>query len=217
MTLVKALLLERPRLWIALILGAIVAACVPFSLRPLLRVLLGWNIAVWLYLILIWIMMAQANAARVRESAAREDESSVIVLTAVSVGALASIAAIVLELATAKNLGLGSSVRHFVFTGSTVIGSWCVIPTIFALHYARLFYAPSGTRALQFPDADVEPDYWDFLYFSFTIAVASQTADILIASKSMRRAVLAQSLLSFFFNACILALTINIAASLVGP
>lgn len=217
MTRIRSLLLERPRLWIALVLGAILAVCVPFPLRPLLRVLLGWNIAVWLYLILIGFMMARASAAQVRRSAAREDENSVIVLTTVSAGAIASIVAIVLELATAKNLGLGSSLRHVIFTGSTVIGSWCVIPTIFALHYARLFYAPAATRALQFPDADVEPDYWDFLYFSFTIAVASQTADISIASKSMRRAVLAQSLLSFFFNASILALMINIAASLVGP
>jgi len=63
----------------------------------------------------------------------------------------------------------------------------------------------------------LEPDYWDFMYFSFTIAVASQTADINLSSSSMRRAVLAQSVLSFFFNASILALSINIAASLIGP
>ena len=67
---------------------------------------------------------------------------------------------------------------------------------------------------LRFPDEQLEPDYWDFLYFSFTIAVASQTADVSIRSRAMRRAVLGQSLLSFFFNTSILALSINIAAGL---
>jgi len=217
MSFVKSLFLDRPRLWLALVLGVLVAACVPFALRPMLRVLFGWNVAVWAYLVLLWIMMVRADAARVRVIAGREDESAAIVLSAVSLGALASVVAIVLELATAKNLGLGSSLRHFIFTGATVIGSWCVIPTIFTQHYARLFYAATDSRPLQFPDGEIEPDYWDFLYFSFTIAVASQTADINVASTAMRRAVLAQSLLSFFFNAAILALTINIAASLVGP
>ena len=59
------------------------------------------------------------------------------------------------------------------------------------------------------------PDYWDFLYFSFIIGVASQTADVEITSKVIRRTSLAHSILSFFFNSAILALTINIAAGLV--
>jgi len=213
----KSLLVDRPRLVIAGLIGAVLAWLVPAHLHVLVRILLGWNVALWLYLLLIWIMMVRADAARVRAVAAREDENAVIVLSAVCVAALGSIAVIVLELSTAKNLGLGSSVLHFVFTGSTVIGSWCLIPSIFTLHYARLYYAAEDKRALQFPDLHLEPDYWDFLYFAFTIAVASQTADISIASSSMRRAVLAQSLLSFFFNASILALSINIAASLLGP
>lgn len=210
-------MLDRPRMIIALLIGAALAIFIPAHLPVLVRVLLGWNIALWLYLVLIWIMMARAGAAHVREVAAREDENAVIILTSVCIAAIASIAVIVLELATAKNLGFDSSVLHFVFTGSTVVGSWCLIPTIFTLHYARLYYGSPNVRTLQFPDAQVEPDYWDFLYFAFTIAVASQTADIGIASSPMRRAVLAQSLLSFFFNASILALSINIAASLLGP
>jgi len=206
MPLIKYLMLDRPRMIIAMLIGAVLAVLIPLhTTHVLLKVLLGWNIAIWLYLALIWIMMARASAAHVREIAAREDENAVIVLTAACIAAIASIAAIVLELATAKNLGLGSSVLHFVFTGATVLGSWC------------LYYGSPTVRTLQFPDSTVEPDYWDFLYFSFTIAVASQTADIGIASSPMRRAVLAQSLLSFFFNASILALSINIAASLLGP
>jgi len=217
MSLIKSLMLDRPRMIVALLIGAVFATFAPLHVHLLLKILLGWNIAIWLYLLLIWIMMARADAAHVRDIAAREDENSVMILSVVCIAAIASIAVIVLELATAKNLGLGSSVLHFVFTGATVVGAWCLIPSIFTLHYARLYYGSPEVRTLQFPDCNVEPDYWDFLYFAFTIAVASQTADIGIASSPMRRAVLAQSLLSFFFNASILALSINIAASLLGP
>jgi uncharacterized membrane protein len=80
-----------------------------------------------------------------------------------------------------------------------------------------MFYrSHANHRPLAFPDAEENPDYWDFLYFSFTIAVAAQTSDVALMSRSMRKVVLAQSILSFVFNAAILGLSINIAASLVG-
>ena len=69
---------------------------------------------------------------------------------------------------------------------------------------------------MAFPDREPEPNYWDFLYFSFTIAVAAQTSDVAVLSRPARKAVLAQSVLSFFFNAAILGLSVNIAASAVG-
>ena len=75
---------------------------------------------------------------------------------------------------------------------------------------------PSSDRALRFPDRNPEPDYWDFLYFAFTIAVASQTADVSLANRSARRSVLAQSILSFYFNMAVLGLSINVAAGLLS-
>ena len=44
--------------------------------------------------------------------------------------------------------------------------------------------------------------------------MASQTADVSVTQPAMRRLVLLQSVLSFAFNTAVLALTINIAASL---
>ena len=106
---------------------------------------------------------------------------------------------------------------HYAFTGATIFGSWCLLATVFTFHYARLFYlSPIEQRALRFPDNEENPDYWDFLYFSFTIAVAAQTSDVSAMSRLMRKTVLAQSTLSFLFNVAIIGLSINIAASLVG-
>jgi uncharacterized membrane protein len=88
---------------------------------------------------------------------------------------------------------------------------------MFTLHYARHYYrSTEGEPALRFPDRHLKPDYWDLLYFSFTIAVASQTSDVVVCSKSARKTALAQSVLSFFFNLAVLGLSVNIAASMVG-
>jgi uncharacterized membrane protein len=89
---------------------------------------------------------------------------------------------------------------------------------MFTLHYGHMYYrAQEELRPLRFPDHDtLEPDYWDFLYFSFTIAVAAQTSDVTVMTQDMRKVVLAQSVLSFLFNAAIIGLSINVAAGLIG-
>ena len=83
----------------------------------------------------------------------------------------------------------------------------------------RHIYHPLCTyvlpHPLSFPNEDL-PDYWNFLYFSFTVAVAAQTSDVAIASRNTHKVVLLQSILSFIFNVAIIGLCINIAASLIG-
>lgn len=207
----------RPRLVIAMVGGALVTALLPADFRWMTRALIGWNVAVWGYLLLVWLLMARADAALVKKVAQREDENAEAILALACAAALVSLAAIVLELATSRNLTLESRLLHYLFTALTVLGSWFLVGTFFTLHYASMFYSVPATSApLQFPERDRIPDYWDFLYFSFTIAVALQTSDIVIVSSSMRKVVLAQAVLTFLFNAAILGLSVNIAASLVG-
>ncbi len=208
----------RPRLVYALVLGVVAAGAIPLpDADLLLHVLVGWNVAVVSYLAFVWTMMIQADDGDVRAYAERQDESTYVVLTTVSLAALLSLAAIVLELATASKGALHHPF-HIVLTGVTVVGSWFLIPTIFGIHYAHSYYQTDRGQAppLLFPEQGLKPDYWDFIYFSFTIAVASQTAEIAPGNRSMRKAVLGQAVLSFFFNASILALSINIGASLAS-
>ena len=116
----------------------------------------------------------------------------------------------------AKAPGTPHALPHVLFALVTVAGSWLLVPTMFALTYASQYYRTAHGSGLNFPQSDdgFKPDYGDFLYFSFTIAVASQTADVSVSTQAMRRLVLLQSVLSFAFNTAILAFTINIAASL---
>jgi uncharacterized membrane protein len=207
----------RPRLVISIMLGIGVGLVIPSQWSLVARVLIGWNVTVWSYLCLMGWLMMRANHARVRLIAEQEDKNAVVILAIMSVAAIVSLAAIILELSTVKDLALSSRMVHYAFTGATVFGSWCLVATLFTFHYARIFYrSPIERRALRFPDNEESLDYWDFLYFSFTIAVAAQTSDISVMTRSMRKTVLAQSILSFLFNVAILGMTINIAASLVG-
>jgi uncharacterized membrane protein len=217
MNLYPQVLRNRPYMTLGFVAGLVVGFLSPAALKPTARVLLGWDAAVWIYLILIWFHMAVATEDHVRTHAQREDENAGAVLFVICVATVASIVAIVLELGTTKDLGIASKVLHSAITGLTLIGAWFLIPTIFTLHYARVFYGSDpATPALVFPDREISPNYWDFLYFSFTIAVASQTADVGMRGRSARRSVLAQSILSFYFNVAVLGLCVNIAASLVG-
>lgn len=209
--------LARPRLAIAIAAGVVVGLALPWDVSPVARGLIGWNVTVWLYLLLMGWLMMRANHVRVRNIAEQEDKGAVAILAIMSVAAIVSIAAIILELSTVKGLSFSHRLAHYAFTGFTVFGSWCLVATLFTFHYARIFYrSPVEQRALRFPNNEETLDYWDFLYFSFTIAVAAQTSDVTVMSHSMRKTVLAQSILSFLFNVAILGLSINIAASLVG-
>lgn len=211
------LIRSHPRLMVAILAGLVASFTLPSSISGVARLLAEWNVAVWLYLCLMGSIMMTSTTGTVRRIAEREDNSGVVVLVMLSIAATLSLAAIVLELSSAKGLPEKDKLSHYMFTGMTVIGSWLLLGTIYTFHYARLFYrSPATQRALRFPEGDVNPTYVDFLYFSLTIAVAAQTSDVTVMSSPMRRVVLAHSVLSFIFNAAIIGLTINIAAGLVG-
>lgn len=217
MQLLRRLISSRPRLSIAFSLGIAAAYLLPFQTGYIARILIGWNVVTWSYLLLVGWLMMRASHHQVRAIAVREDQTAFAVLAIMSAAAVISIVAIVFELSTARHLSLSQRLFHYLLTASTVISSWGLVGTMFTFHYAVLFYrSPSQARALAFPSHEPEPDYWDFLYFSFTIAVAAQTSDVAVLSRPARKAVLAQSVLSFFFNAAILGLSVNIAASAVG-
>jgi uncharacterized membrane protein len=201
---------------VALVLGLAAGYLASASLGLTSRILLGWDIAVWAYLLMIWAHMLLSSREDVRAHASIDDEKAVTVLAVVCTATIASVLAILFELSS-KGPAPGSQAFRSTLTGMTLLGAWFLIPTIFTLHYARVYYASDPKRpALAFPDGALEPDYLDLLYFSFTIAVASQTADIGLRDSSARRAVLAQSVLSFYFNVSVLGLCINVAAGMLG-
>ncbi len=208
---------SRPYLLGALALGVIVGLLVPERYTDLRRALIGWNSGVWIYLLAMAWTMFRADHSRVRSIAEKQDESGGAVLGAVVVGAILSVYAIVTELANMRDASEHVKALHYAFTALTVIGSWLLVGVMYCFHYAHIYYTASKhALPLEFPDQHTQPNYWDFLYFSFTLSVAVQTSDVTVKTRAMRKLVLGHCVLAFFFNLVILGLSVNIAASLVN-
>lgn len=209
----------RPRLLAAIAVGVCAGWLLPDALSGASRLLVAWNAAVWLYLVLVGTMMAHPDHGRLRRQAAAHAESAVVVLILAAAASMTSLAAIFVELGLVRASGAALDWRHLSLTLATVVGAWLLLPIEFALTYASRYYplaAPAG--GLDFPHP-VEheappPNYTEFLYFSFTIAATAQTSDVGVTSRAMRRLVVAHSVLSFAFNTLVLALAINMVASL---
>ena len=164
--------------------------------------------------------MSKATIQKMRLQARRQDESRWIILIVVVAAACTSLLAIILMLSGSKKFSPQILTLHISLSLFTIVASWLLIQTIFALHYAHLYYKQSSDRdsevnaPLEFPSEKL-PDYGDFLYFSFGIGMTSQVADVQISSRLLRRLALVHQTLTFFFNTLILALGINILASLI--
>src|SRR5438445_7025036 len=159
--------------------------------------LVAWDISVTLYLALATHLMSRSDVDRIRDRAAMEDEGQFAILVLTVVAALASLGAIFAELGT----GTGRRPAHIVLSALTILLSWAFIHTIFALHYAHEFYDETAGRGMSFPGGDPNPDYWDFVYFSFVIGMTSQVSDVAITSKVIRRTATVHGIVSFLFNA----------------
>jgi len=207
------LLRSRPRLWISIALGVVcygVATAFDGNMNMITRILFGWNIGVLFYLCAVSLLMARSTTTEIRRHAAGQDEGAVTILVLTIAAGIASLGAIFVEVGNAQTTAAyGLYAAHGVVT---IVLSWAFIHTIFALHYAHEFYDEEGGGGMKFPDDD-EPDYWDFIYFSFVIGMTFQVSDVAVMNKGIRRTVVSHGALSFFFTTAIIALTVNIAAT----
>jgi uncharacterized membrane protein len=210
----------RSRLILSILVALIVLVLLPswFSLST--KILCIWDAGMISFLAATWILMVQAKSKTMRRNAQSQDEGRLVILSIVTTAACASIFAIAFILKETKGKDISILIPHLLLAVVTIIGSWLLVHTIFAMHYAHEYYQDHQTQSdckaggLDFPE-DIEPDYWDFLYFSLVIGMTSQVSDVQITSRSMRRLSLLHSVLSFFFNTAIVAMSINIIAGLI--
>ena len=208
------LLKAQPRLLTAALVSALVWLFLPREWRASTRLLVAWDCATGLYLMLAMVMMARSNVDRIRHRAASKDEGKAVILGLTTITALVSLAGIMVELAAAKTSKGHGEWQHIAVAGLTVLLSWTFLHTIFAIHYAHEYYVGAEgelAEGLEFPGRE-PPDYWDFVYYSFVIGTACATADVNVTSKIMRRTTALHCVIAFFFNTTILALTVNIGA-----
>lgn len=204
------------RLYGSLLAGAVLFIVLPSPWPAVSRVLIGWNGFVLLYLGLVYSWMPRLTAQQICRKYIDEDPAAPVILVGGIVAAVLSLVAIVAVLSGIKEFTGLQRTAHFALSALTIVTAWTLVPTMFTLHYADMFYSvPPEERPLAFPQ-ESQPLFWDFAYFSFTIAAACQTADVATRGIAMRKVVLAQSIISFLFNAAILGFAINITAGLMA-
>lgn len=196
--------------------AAVTLTATAMDWRPATRLLAGWDVGVGLYLVLTCVLMSRASVSEIRRRAGVQDEGAIALLILTPAAAIASLVAVVVELGNSQS---SAAWPHLVLGMGTILLSWLFLHSIFALHYAREYYGEGRDEqvgGLKFPGSHA-PDYWDFLYFSFVIAMTSQVSDVAITSKVIRRLVNMHGVLSFFFNVSVLALTVNMVSGLIKP
>ena len=162
-------------------------------------------------------MMFWSTHERMRTRALQQDDGRIVILALVVAAAVISVCAIVAELAVVKDMQGVVRYAHIGLTILTLLSSWAFTQVMFALHYAHDYYSAVSRGhlgGLEFP-GEHAPDYGDFLYFACVIGTSGQTADVSFSSRTMRRTGLVHCVLAFLFNTTLLALTINIASSLL--
>lgn len=217
-SLIPPLVRARPRLFIAVAAAVLVGLLLPAELtgHAVTRGLIAWNTGTCLYIVLAALMMSRSSVHQMRRRAPVQDDGETAILILVALTAIASLAAIAGELAVVRDVHGWVRGAHVALAGITVMSSWGFIQIMFALHYAHEYYAAvcSGNPAgLHFPE-EPHPDYGDFFYFSAIVGTSGQTADVAFTSKHLRRIGTMHCILAYLFNTIVLALLINIGASL---
>lgn len=201
-------LLKRPHLAASALVGVGVFALLQQSMTTTQAMLIAFDVAASLYLVLIVYLMAQATANTMRARATQLDDGKWTVLAislcvaAVVMGALSG------ELRAAK----AKSVWDIALASSTILLAWLFVAIIFAQQYAHSFYMRAGQ--LQFPGT-AEPDYGDFFYLALVLSMCCQTSDVAVTASGMRRMVMLHSVVAFFFNVIIIAITVNVVAGVL--
>lgn len=207
-----------------LLIGAAVAAAVFWLGRSLLPtealVAVAWDCGVvTLAVLVLRVTLRFREEQMLKKVQHRSPSTGLLVLLAVAAAGFGIYAIALLLSVGQQRLGDAALLYGTVGIVTTAV-SWAFVHLLFALEYACVYYARDAKGApvggLDFP-GDHQPNYVDFLYFSFVIGVACQTAEVSTLTRSMRKIVLAQGLIAFMFNTVILAATVNVAAGLIQP
>jgi uncharacterized membrane protein len=213
----------RRRIGLAVMVGMAIFLALPDVMHLDSRILAAWISGVVCFLGIVLLMMSRADPPKTFYRARRQEAQHWTIFLLVVVMALTSIFAIALMLADNNKTTPELAVKvQIVLSVLAVLSSWFLTHTMFALHYATCYYREDYSTpeedfvgGIALPNEDDRPDYLDFMYFSFTIGMTSQTSDISITSPSLRRLALGHGIVSFFFYSVIIAASVGIVSGLI--
>lgn len=169
-------------------------------------VMLAFDAAAGAFLVSLWPLLRDDPAAIRRHAAANDANRPALLVITGSV-------MLVILLAVGSEVGGRPDAAATALVIATLALAWIFSNSVYALHYAHLFYSGDATGkdngGLDVPGS-TEPDYPDFLYFAYTLGMTFQTSDVQVTSRTIRRVVLLHSLAAFVFNLGVVAFTVNV-------
>jgi uncharacterized membrane protein len=219
---------SRLRIGVAVMFGMLIFLLLPDSMRLDSRILAAWISGVLFFLAVVVLMMSHADPTKTCYRAQRQEAQHRAIFLLVVFTALTSIFAIGLMLANNKSTPAPLLAVQVGLSVVAILCSWFLTHTMFALHYATCYYRRDYSAynsddlnpteqymgGIALPEEE-PPDYLDFMYFSFTIGMTSQTSDISITNRSMRRLATGHGIVSFFFYSIIIALSVGVVGGLI--
>jgi uncharacterized membrane protein len=205
------------RVFISVFFAAVVHAAASRELPFTARLAVTWTAFAASSLLLAWVVILSGDPGEVRRSAVLQDAGRSLIFTLVLLASCGSFWVVWVLIGLARGQSGPSYAFYMTLAPLSVVLSWCLVHTLFALRYAHIYYGAGqihGTHhgGLEFP-GDHLPDYMDFAYYSFVVGMTAQVSDVQVTSRRLRRVTLLHGLISFAFNTIILALTINALAS----
>ncbi len=181
-----------------------------------LAVVLGWDAAALAFLMTVWPIILRADGPNAQQLATREDETRGSARLLLVGASAASLLGVGFALILAGREGGAQRVLLIGVAVLTVVLSWTVVNTVYALRYADLHYRSKAT-GIDFADSagQERPTYRDFAYVAFTIGMCYQVSDTAVRDRRIRRTVLAHALLSYLFGVVIVGGSVNLIAGLL--
>jgi uncharacterized membrane protein len=193
-------------------LGIVASVVAGFLTSWQATALIGWAVAAAAFLTAVWARIWGKDGAATAALATAEDPSRVVADLLLILASGASLIGVALALLEAS--GQEGATKAFTtgVAGVALVLSWTTVNTVFTLRYADLYYR-DGEGGIDF-HGESQPDFRDFSYLAFTIGMTYQVSDTTLTARAIRMTALRHALLSFVFVTSVVAMTINVVASL---
>ncbi len=213
----------RAWLLIALGMGLVVMALLPGSMTLASRVTLGWAVTAFCTLACVYFLTKRGDPEILKKRARRYDPTLFGHALFIVLGSSASIVTTIWTLKVGGSLEEGEQLFHLLLAVCTIFITWFAVHSIFALHYAHLYYGEGADKGgprggFNFPRDEgdqTQPAYADFLYFAICAGMTFEASDVQVTQRRMRKWVTFHTVLAFLYNSVLLALLVDIAATLI--
>jgi uncharacterized membrane protein len=212
--------IRRPSRIVAALVAAAVAYLATSRLPDELNLLIPYDVGVAAYIALFGVFMQWASPEDAAEIARRGEPHTAPVMIAVVALSVVSLVGVAVMLNRPPGRPSWEINLHMTASLLAVILSWFLVHIYFAFHYMRLYYDDTIVDGkvvyqlgLEFPERSTA-DFWDFMYYSFTIAMCYQTSDVSITSVRIRRVTLMHAIFSFLFVTAIIGFVVNVISNI---